>query len=371
MPIQGRSLCQLVPALMCLAGAGLAAGQTGPSASDPNSLKQLSLEQLSQLEVTSVGKEAAPAFKTPAALSVLTSEQIHRSGARTLPDLLRLIPGVEVAQIDASQWAIGIRGFQGKLSRSVLVLIDGRSVYTPLFAGVYWDMQDAMLEDIDRIEVIRGPAGTIWGSNAVNGVINIITKSARDTRGTLAAAYGGSQGGEVDWRYGAGGDRLSYRIYGKGFTRGPEEHADRANFDDWRRGQFGFRIDYQPDTHDELTVKGDIYDGEAGQRLQLSSFSPPAIVTAEGDRSFNGQNVLAVWRHILTSGADIRVQTYFDRTDRKELNYHEVRDTFDADFIYHATMKRHEITVGRRKNQPQRISRNRAEPGFSAREADL
>lgn len=161
--------------------------------SGADELKRLSLEQLSQIQVTSVTKEAVPAFQTPAAITVLTSADIRRSGARNIPDLLRLVPGVNVAQIDSSEWAIGIRGFQGKLSTSVLVLIDGRSVYTPLFAGVYWDMQDVMIEDIERIEIIRGPGGTIWGSNAVNGVINIITKSARDTRGTLSLGRSGQR----------------------------------------------------------------------------------------------------------------------------------------------------------------------------------
>src|SRR5690348_7997525 len=156
--------------LAFLAAFALTASAQDTPDSNLASLKEMTLEQLSQIEITSVNKEPAPAFRTPAAISVLTSDQIHQSGLRTIPDLLRLIPGVNVSQIDSSQWAIGIRGFQGKLSKSVLVLIDGRSVYTPLFAGVYWDMQDVMIEDIDRIEVIRGPGGTIWGSNAVDGV---------------------------------------------------------------------------------------------------------------------------------------------------------------------------------------------------------
>jgi iron complex outermembrane receptor protein len=175
-----------------IALAASVAAQETPDSSRLASLKEMFLEQLSQIEITSVNKEPASAFRTPAAISVLTSDQIHQSGLRTIPDLLRLIPGVNVSQIDSSQWAIGIRGFQGKLSKSVLVLIDGRSVYTPLFAGVYWDMQDVMIEDIDRIEVIRGPGRTIWGSNAVDGVINIITKNTRDTHGALVTAGTGT-----------------------------------------------------------------------------------------------------------------------------------------------------------------------------------
>ena len=321
--------------------------QETPEATRLASLKEMTLEQLSQIEITSVNKEPLPAFRTPAAISVLTGDQIHQSGVRTIPDLLRLIPGVNVSQIDSSQWAIGIRGFQGKLSKSVLVLIDGRSVYTPLFAGVYWDMQDVLIEDIDRIEVIRGPGGTIWGSNAVDGVINIITKNARDTHGALVTAGAGSMDqAELDWRYGGGDDKLSYRIYGKGFSRAPEEHPDNRNFDDWRRGQTGFRLDSKLSATDQLTVSGDVYGGEAGQALQVSSYTPPAIPTVYANRTFNGQNVMAGWQRKLASGGDMQLRAYFDRTDRHELNYREIRNTFDIDFIHHLPLPRNDVTWG-------------------------
>src|SRR5262249_26474904 len=154
--------------------------------------------------------------------------------------------------------------FQGYLSKAVQVLIDGRSVYTPLFAGVYWEMQDTLIEDIDRIEIIRGPGGTIWGSNAVNGVINILTRNARETRGSLVSASGGNvEQGSLDARYGAGDDHLAYRVWGKGFTRAPEYHPDGRNFDDWRRGQAGFRMDWAPTNRDSVTVSGDVYSMEA------------------------------------------------------------------------------------------------------------
>lgn len=334
--------------LAFVAAIALSAGaQVAPETTQLASLKEMSLQQLSQIEITSVNKEPMPAFRTPAAISVLTSDQIHQSGFRTIPDLLRLIPGVNVSQIDSSQWAIGIRGFQGKLSKSVLVLIDGRSVYTPLFAGVYWDMQDVMIEDIDRIEVIRGPGGTIWGSNAVDGVINIITKNARDTHGTLVTAGTGTMDqGELAWRYGGGDDKLSYRIYGKGFSRAPEQHPDGRNFDDWRRGQTGFRLDSKLSGTDQLTVSGDVYGGEAGQALQVSSYTPPANPTIYANRTFNGQNVMAAWQRTLASGGDIQLRTYFDRTERHELNYHEIRNTFDVDFIHHLPLPRNDVTWG-------------------------
>jgi iron complex outermembrane receptor protein len=169
----------------------------------PTTLKSLSLEELSQIEVTTPSKAPVSAFQTPSAIYVITGEDIRRSGATSIPEALRLAPGVEVARIDSSDWSIGIRGFGSNLTRSVLVLIDGRTVYTPLFAGTNWDVQNTNMDDIDRIEVIRGPGGTIWGPNAVDGVINIITKSAKDTQGTMVSAGGGNEEqGFVNFRYG-------------------------------------------------------------------------------------------------------------------------------------------------------------------------
>ena len=331
--------------MIALVAAPVFSQQSG-TATGPESLKQLTLEELSQIQVTSVGKQATSAFKAPAAINVLTADQIQLSGARSIPDLLRLLPGINVAQISSNSWAIGIRGFEGGLSRSVLVLIDGRSVYTPLFRGVYWDMQDVLIEDIDRIELIAGPGGTIWGSNAVNGVINIITKSARDTHGMLVSAQAGNvEQGELNWRFGGGDDAFSYRIYGKGFTRGPEEHLDGRNFDDWRRGQVGFRTDTRLSQRDDLTVQGDVYGATAGETLQISTYSPPAINTVYGDKLFNGENLLAAWRRKLSSG-DFQLVAYWDRTNREELNYQEIRNTFDVDFIHHLPFSRHEVTWG-------------------------
>src|SRR5438309_3101227 len=231
-------------------------------------LTQMSLEDLGNINVTTAAKEPVKASLTPAAIYVITQEDIRRSGATSIPEILRLAPGVEVARVDSNTWSVGVRGFGSALSRSVLVLIDGRSVYTPLFAGVYWQVQDTLLEDIERIEVIRGPGGTIWGANAVNGVINIITKSAKDTRGMLASAGGGNiDQGFVNFRYGAGrGKSFNYRIYGKAFTRGPEFHPDGHLFDDWRMGQTGFRADWDLHQRDTLTLQGDLYNGDAGQR---------------------------------------------------------------------------------------------------------
>src|SRR5580698_244388 len=213
----------------------------------PDTLKQLSLEELGNVQVTTVSKDPQKVLQTPAAIFVITQEDIRRSGATSIPEALRMAPGVEVAQIDGNHWSVAIRGFAGQFSKSLLVLIDGRSIYTPLFEGVYWDLPYVMLEDVERIEVIRGPGGTIWGSNAVNGVINIITKSANNTHGILATTGSGTvDQGTGAFRYGGSvGKDFNYRVYGTGGIRGTEFHPDDNEFDPWRMGQMGFRTDWK------------------------------------------------------------------------------------------------------------------------------
>src|SRR6266481_5979548 len=338
-----RSFGRIVAAIPLILALALIAPLQACWAQGPNAdqaaagnLKQLSLEQLGNLEVTSVSKEPEKMQRAAAAIYVLTQEDIRRSGATSIPEVLRLVPGVEVAQIDSSTWAVGMRGFGSSLSRSVLVLIDGRSVYTPLFAGVYWQVQDTLLEDVERIEVIRGPGGTIWGANAVNGVINIITKSAKDTRGMLVSTGGGNlDQGFANFRYGAGNnDSFNYRIYGKTFIRGPEFHSDRHQFDDWRMGQVGFRADWDLPKHDTVTLQGDLYNGDAGQRVGINSYSPPYMANVEQNVELGGGNLLGRWKRVLGEGSDIQLQTYYDRTNRKQANFAESRDTFDIDFVH-------------------------------------
>jgi iron complex outermembrane receptor protein len=323
--------------------------QSAGGQNTPEALKQLTLEQLSQIDVTSPSKEPTPAFRSPVAIYVITGEDIRRAGVTTLAEALRLAPGVEVARIDGSKWSVGIRGFGTRLSRSVLVLIDGRSVYTPLFAGTYWEVQDTLLEDVDRIEVIRGPGGTIWGPNAVDGVINIITKSTKETRGTYASVGGGNEEqGLANFRYGGGNDDgLTYRVYAKGYTRGPEYHYDHDNFDDWRGAQSGFRMDWDASQRDSFTVQGDIYRQEDGERVSLGSYTPPSEANIDGNAELTGGNLLARWTRSLSDGNDLQIQTYYDRTDRFEPNFGEIRDTFDIDFIEHTKIKqRQEFIYG-------------------------
>ncbi len=318
-------------------------------ANQSGGLKDLSLEELSNIEVTSVSKEPEEVRATPAAVYVITQNDIRTSGVTSIPDALRLAPGVEVDQIDSAHWAIGIRGFESQFSRSVLVLIDGRSVYTPLFAGVFWDVQNTPMSDIDRIEIIRGPGGTIWGANAFNGVINIITLGAKDTHGERFAAGGGNLDQATgDYRYGSGnGTSLDYRIYGRYFDRSPEYHTDNRRFDDWRMGQSGFRMDWNRGPQNTLTVQGDIYKGISGEQTQVASFTPPSEVLLDGNDQVSGGNVLAHWIRELDGGSGFQVQAYYDRTNRTAPHFKETRDTFDIDFISHRNLgSRNNVLLG-------------------------
>src|SRR5581483_1490273 len=309
--------------------------QLEPTSPVVPSLKGLTLQQLGEIKVTTATKEPEEVWKTPAAIFVITQEDIERSGATSFPEALRLAPGVEVERIDSDKWAIGIRGFGSRLSRSVLVLIDGRTVYTTLLAGTYWEVQDTVLADVDRIEVIRGPGGTIWGPNAVNGVINIITKSSKETHGALASVGGGNlEQGFFNARYGGGNSAgLDYRGYVKGFNRGAEFHSDGMNFDRWRSIQGGFRMDWEKSQRDEITVQGDIYDEGAGESVVATSYTKPYQETINATALLSGGNVLARWKRVMGEGSDFQLQGYYDRANRREPNFADLRDTFDVDFL--------------------------------------
>jgi iron complex outermembrane recepter protein len=311
-------------------------------------LTELTPEQLANLEVTSVSKKPEKRWATAAAIYVITREDIRHAGATSLVDALRLAPGLQIARINSSQWAVGIRGFASRLSRSMLVLIDGRSVYTPLFAGTYWEVQDVLLEDVERIEVIRGPGGTLWGANAVTGVINIITRASRDTQGTFATAGGGTlENGFAGVRYGgASGDRLSYRVYGKAFDRGPEFHSTNDDFDGWHMFQGGFRADWEKATSDTATLQGALYGGRAGQRTSITNLSPPSVSVVEADSDLSGANLLARWQHVSAGGAQWSAGAYYDRTNRRDPTFREVRNTADLDVQRRASHGRHDLIVG-------------------------
>jgi len=317
------------------------------SAASTQELKRMSLAELLDLQVTTVSKVPEQASSVPAAVYVITGDDIRRSGATSIPEALRLAPGVQVARISAGAWAIGIRGFADRLARSVLVLIDGRAVYSPLFAGTYWESQDTVLGDIDRIEIVRGPGGTLWGANAVNGIINIITKASRATQGLLVQAGGGSEDrafGTV--RYGGTHGNASYRLYFKALDRGPEFHADGADYDSWHAGQGGFRADWSLAQSRQLTVQGDVYDARLGGRTVLTSFTPPFSQTLNVKAPISGGNVLSRLSGKSGSRGDYQVQVYYDRTNRDEQPVGESRDTADVDFQETLRWTRQTVTVG-------------------------
>ena len=296
-------------------------------------LKQLSIEQLADLEVTTVSKKPERLADAAAAVFVISSEDIRRGGFTSIAEALRLVPGLEVARIDANKWAISSRGFNAWFANKLLVLMDGRSVYTPLFSGVYWDVQDTLLEDIDRIEVIRGPGATLWGANAVNGVINIITKNARDTQGGMVTAGGGTlEQGFGSARYGGKiGENAWYRGYAKYFARAAfkDSQGDDAA-DDWDQGRLGFRVDWDQSKGNALTFQGNAYTGNSGTTNVLTDVIPPRVLDDSADVS--GGNLLGHWTHTFSDTSDMSLQVYYDRTVRNMQIFSENRDTVDFDF---------------------------------------
>ncbi|MDA2937284.1 TonB-dependent receptor [Acidobacteria bacterium AH-259-A15] len=298
-------------------------------------LTEMDIEELLNIEVTSVSKKKQSLSKSPAAIYVLTQEDICCSGATSIPELLRMVPGLNVAQIDANKWAISARGFNRLFANKMLVLIDGRSVYTPLFSGVYWDVQDTLLEDVERIEVIRGPGATLWGANAVNGVINIITKSAKDTQGgLLTTGVGTQENGFGGLRYGGKlGDNAGYRFYTKYFNRDNSALLSGGEAaDGWDMLRGGFRVDWTVSGDNSLTFQGDIYDGDVGGTPTITSLFPPFSKSISQEIKVRGGNVLGRWNRDLSDTSQIEFQVYYDRTERQEATPGEVRDTFDLDF---------------------------------------
>jgi iron complex outermembrane receptor protein len=300
-------------AVVALLGAAQASAAAQPVAS---TLADLSLEELANVEIVSVSKHAERLSDAPASVFVITADDIRRSGATTLPDALRLAPNLQVTQASASGYAITSRGFNSSSADKLLVLVDGRLVYTPLFSGVFWDAQGVMLEDIERIEVISGPAGTLWGTNAVNGVINIITRSAAQTQGALIAAGGGNREADGALRYGgtAGADG-HYRVYAQYLDRDHTSTASGMPRDDaWHKTQAGFRADWQH-ADDQLTVEGNTYTGREGQPLP-GTISISGVALALGTISISGENLGAHWAHALEGGGNLTLQAYLDRTER-------------------------------------------------------
>lgn len=311
----------IVPLALAAALTQVPVRAAGPSLQD---LVDLSLEQLAAIEVTSVSRRAQPLSEAAASIFVITADDIRRSGATSLPEALRLAPNLQVARNSASGYAISARGFNNAIGNKLLVLIDGRTVYTPLFSGVFWDAQDVMLEDVERIEVISGPGATLWGANAVNGVINVITRPAADTQGSLLALGGGNleRGGAA--RHGGKiGDQGHFRLYGRVFERDNTRRADGTPVRDaWDRAQTGFRADWG-DARERFTLQGDAYHGDLEQ-------SQPRNIR------INGFNLLGRWNRQLRDGSGLRLQAYFDHTERDQPGtFREELDVVDIE-LQHA-----------------------------------
>ncbi len=312
-------------------------------------LTKVNLEDLMNIEVTSVAKKEQKLSRTASAVFVIAQEDIRHSGATNIPDLLRMVPGLDVAQISANKWAISARGFNGQNSNKLLVLIDGRSVYSPMFSGVFWDAQDVPLDSIDRIEVIRGPGATVWGANAVNGVINIITKKASNTQGGLITAGGGTYDrGLGTARYGGQlSNNASYRVSADGFA---VNHfpgtAGQGGNDDWEVAHGGFRVDANASAQDSITLEGDAETGNAGEiATSVVSIFPLVYGTSPHNDRFSGWNLLSRWDHVASPHSATSLQVYFDRSSRGDGTYGIGLDTFDLDFQHHVGWGEHQDFV--------------------------
>lgn len=351
------------PSLSCrrIRGGGLLAGfiactalGAAPASAATPGLTELSLEELANIEITSVVRRPERLSASPASVYVITAETIRRSGASTLPQLLRLAPNLQVAQVDGRTWAISARGFNDRFGNKLLVLVDGRTVYAPIFSGVFWDQQDLLLEDIERIEVISGPGASLWGANAVNGVINVITRAAHRDDEPLAMLQAGTEDRQVGLRLaGAAGDRGHVRGYAK-LTRfgDTQSAAGTPRSDGGRHGQAGFRADWSSDT-DTITLQGDAHEG----RHEPSMFRTQPLPALE----YGGANLLARWSRRLQAGGDLRLQAYVDHAWRDEpLLYRPNVDIADLEFKHSLAPGRHRLMWG----GGYRYARDRIEPGL-------
>ncbi len=313
-------------------------------------LIELSIEDLMNISVTSVSKKPQRVSEAAAAVFVITREDIRRSGVTTIPDALRMVPGVEVASIDANKWAVTARGSNGRFGNKLLVLLDGRSVYTPVYSGVFWENVDTVLEDIDRIEVIRGPGASLWGANAVNGVINIVTRPAEKTQGLLAAVSAGiEEKGQATLRYGGQlGDNTPFRVYVKGFDRDSAVDSQGEDMaDDWRYLRGGFRIDHGNIDRNHLTVQGDIFDGTNGETVTAPITSSPYSTTFNNDHKEKGGNLLARWSRTLSGHSEFSAQAYYDRNEHFLHLGSIALDTFDVEIQHRFPLAdRHDVTWG-------------------------
>jgi iron complex outermembrane receptor protein len=318
--------------------------------SPPVDLAEASLEALLDMEITSASKHEQRMQDTAAAAFVLTSEDIRRSGATTIADLLRIVPGLDVARIDGHRWAVAARGFNGLFSNKLLVLLDGRSVYNPFFSGVHWDVQDTALEDIERIEVIRGPGAALWGVNAVHGVINIITRPAGETQGTAATLTATSETRAIGTvRHGGRIGGASYRVFAKGSdVAASVTPQGETGPDGWRLSRAGLRLDASPRPADAVTLQADVYRGTVGDRNAVPLFAPPFSRTVDERIPVTGVSLLGQWTRRLAGGSTVSTRAYVDYYSRRPVSHRgEVAHTVDVEVQHHARLHpRHDLVYG-------------------------
>ena len=311
-------------------------------------LAALSLEELMEIEVTLASRRPQKVSESAAAIAVVTRDELQRAGVRTLPDALRLVPGMQVGQIDANKWMVTARGFAGLFSNKLLVLMDGRSVYTPLFSGVFWESQDVLIEDLDRIEVLRGPGGTLWGANAVNGIINIVTRDAVESRGTYVEAGGGRERGYAVARHGFAIGRGHARVFVKGFRRGRSAAVTAAPArDDWDMIRGGFRADFELDARDRITLLGSVQRSTLGQSLTYVAHEPPPLAQLYYfDTPTAGGDILVRGRRRWRAETETEVQLYYDVYDREEAILQGRIHNADLDVKQQLRWGRHRLVLG-------------------------
>lgn len=343
-----REALRTARALLVLAVASL----SGAATQAAEDFLDLNLREVLDLDITTASRKPQSVSQAAAAVFVITAEDIRHSPARTLPDLLRTVPGLQVASITRSTWAISARGLNGRSANKLLVLIDGRSVYSPLFGGVYWDAQETALADIERIEVVRGPGGTLWGANAFHGVINIITKSAASSQGTqLSLTVGDEEKFSATLKHGGQiGDDAHYRVYLKGFDLDASRLASTGASaqDGWRAGAAGARIDFGSEESNAYTLQGDYYYGEAGEPSVLNLLRPPYRLYQPTETHYEGASLLGRWQRQVGNTDSFTLQGFLDFT-RRDWTAHteEKRVTWDLDFQYHLrSLPRNDLIIG-------------------------
>ena len=314
--------------LVCIFGMSATAPAFAESLDD---FVGLSLEDLLDVEVTSVSRKAESLRSTAAAIHVISQNDIRNSGATSIPELLRMVPGIHVARMSQNIWAVGVRGFNSRFSQKLLVLQDGRTLYTPVFSGVFWDIQDTPLEDIERIEVIRGPGATLWGANAVNGVINIITKNAKDTEGGLVTyAHSTIDDQIATARYAAKvNDDLAARVFAKYRSHDDGFNNLQGSHDNWEAARGGFRADWTPTESDQIMIQSDFYDQQTGVREE-SNIIPGTFVNFDDDSK--GFDILARWTRNINEKHQITLQSYFDHMKKGIQGGNLSVDVFDIEF---------------------------------------